>query len=1173
MQTIFAATAWMRGAQPRRRRCGLACLLALLMALVGMSVIAKAQVQNDGTVMGRVTDIQGRVVTDADITLVSPEQGRRLSLRSNSAGEYVFNSVPVGTYTLRVSAPNFATYVVERIDVHAAGSVAINPVLKPGAVQASVTVTARSNDIDTHSAVIGVVIDHTLIDNLPVDGNNVVTMAALLPGVTDVNAPTTYTSNIGGPTYNISGSRNNQNLMLLDGSIWNNLSNNTGLNFPAPQALQEVSVLMNGYKAEYGRNTGSIFNVITRSGSDATHGSVWEYAQNRVLNAADYISKANPALVQNQFGATLGGAIHKAKLFYFVEYQDLRMAATVVAQAQTLTLNQRGLENDGVTPYPCQTPAYGSSTCANFAEDQVTTWANPVYGKNASQEIQNLNAAYAQQTGGSPTATSPCVALLLTQPATLPYPEIPEVCWNPVTRALAALTPVPTLSIAGANPYAVSSQKEPRNDMQGLVRIDREFGRHSISARYYETAANDATANGVKNGQGVASYGVNNNTAALHFGNISDTWVLTGNLLNVMRVGYKRYDYQITPQDKRTLSSFGADFTQPGDSLPRITLNGRTGYVLGSSNNYDRTVDEGVQFDDMLSWSHGRHNFQTGLEYLRLQYLNRAHSTPYFSFSNDLNENDPAMLYVLGIPYGIMVYNGANQAAIQHDLYTYVQDDWRILPRLTLNLGLRWEIPFTWYQPDGEAATFIPGYQSKVFPESPANLAFVGDQGIKKSLVGTSFNNFAPRVGFADDLFGNGSTVVRGGFGIFYDAINAQMVGISAPYHFYGDYVGPVGGISIPLLDLNPVPPDYVRGQPVTFTSPYSITFPDKNFRTPYTMGVNFGVEQSFSSSSTIEANYVGRFSRHLALGYDLNPAIYDCSGAYFQINPAVYCTDAAQTQASYEARVKYHGFNYGGGGALDYMTEGFADYNSLQVIYIHREPKWLSVTASYTFSKSIDDSSSTGIGNSSDQPSISVHRAVSDFNSRQILNMGYFLHYSPMHRPIRLVRAIANGWGLSGMYSARTGHPFSVYTAADASLRDELSEYDDIVPEGYAPLNSHRSRQQKISEWFNTASFTSPSKGDYGDAPRNFLTGPAYISNNMALQRTFPLSRGGKTLNFRVDAFNVFNTPNLGQPVATQSGLTSKNDNYGVILSTLGGNGAVGTNGRRLQLSAVVKF
>ena len=189
--------------------------------------------------------------------------------------------------------------------------------LSNGDASTSVTVEASGTTVDTRSATIATVIDPTLVQDLPVDGGNIVALAALLPGVTGVNAPTTFTSDTGGPTYNVSGSRSNQNLFLLDGALWNNVYLNTGLNFPSPFMLNEVSVQLNNFKAQYGRNVGSVFNVLTKSGSNKIHGDVWDYFNNKALNAADYLSHRNPQLVSNQYGATMGGPLHRGQALFF----------------------------------------------------------------------------------------------------------------------------------------------------------------------------------------------------------------------------------------------------------------------------------------------------------------------------------------------------------------------------------------------------------------------------------------------------------------------------------------------------------------------------------------------------------------------------------------------------------------------------------------------------------------------------------------------------------------------------------------------------------------------------------------------------------------------------------------------------------------------------------------
>lgn len=1171
--------------------CRLGVLLLIGIGFCGgRSMLGQAQ--NTGTLSGNVVDSTGAVVPNAKVALKSKTNGQIVKGVSNGRGEYLFSDVRIGQYQLLVTSPGFGNLTVDNIAVDADQNVRIDAKLQPADVSTAVTVQAEGVTLDTRSATIGTLIDHTLVEGLPLDGNNVVSMAALLPGVVDVVAPTTFTSDTGGPTYSASGSRANQNLMLLDGMMWNNVFYNTGLNFPPSQSLQEISVLLSNYKAQYGRNAGSVFNVLTKSGSNSFHGQLWEYLQNHALDAADYISHQNPRLVQNQFGATLGGPILHGRVFFFGSYQDLRAAEQATAQDNLLTANERGLNADG-TPHACNPlGSFAGHTCASFAEDATAAYTTPVppvtsdptdshYLVNPlySQGVIASNAITTAYHQAGNTGASPCLPLLqsaLTAKGEyIPYSELPSECFNPVAQQVEQKYIPMSAPYSGSEalPSTTSIASQPRNDQDFFIRGDISHRNHAIDMRYYGQRADDMTSNSVNVGQGIAPYEVDHNTAALNFGSIGDTWILTPNLLNVFRAGYKRYLYNIDPTDPTTLSTLGANLNQPGTpSLPIFVVYNR--FTVGSANS-DRShiVNQTLELDDNLSWTRGNHNFQFGATWLRLQYDSSNDYPGYFYFAptyTDLSSAD----FLVGLIYSETVQNTTNLDAVSPNLYMYAQDDWRATSRLTVNYGLRYEIPYMWHQPHQQSATFIPGYQSKVFPSAPANLAYVGDTGINKTLVPTPYTDLAPRVGFAYDVKGNGATVIRAGFGIFFDAINANVVGVATPFHYQATYSLPQGGLSDPLQGYNPIPDNFDANNP-QFVPPYSIYYPDKNFTTPYTEAANVGFSQKVGSHGFYEIDYITKLGRHQQIPVDQNPAIYACSGPLYETNPSVYCPSsfaAGETDASYSARVRYPNFNYGGQGVVDLETEGTSNYSGLQVVGGMRGSKLLSFQASYTYSKSLDEQSNgqTTSAQLADVNNLAYNYGLSDFDARQVVNVGWVLKTPSLAGDPRLVRAVLQGWQYSGIFSARTGHPINIRVAGDAALTKESGQRASLIAGANPYLPSNRHRAQKVAEYFNVAAFTSPTIGTLGNIQRNFLEGPAFISTNMAVGRAFMLPRKG-TLQFRADAFNVFNTPNLSNPVGTFS--TSSGAQFGEVLSTAGTNGAVLTNGRRMQLSLVLTY
>ena len=1243
MESIrFLAHPRVSGAAGRSGRRGVRQFIWVLMFAGTLTLLASrsAIAQNTGSIFGTVQDETGAVIPGADVTAEDATHGSTRTAKTNGSGEFLLPSLPVGAYTLSASAPQFQTYVVTGITVDANANIKELVTLKTGSTKETVTVTDTSGStIDANSATLGTLIDNKLIEDLPIDGHNAVALSALLPGVVSVNAPTTFTGDTTGPTYSASGSRTTQNLMLFDGLMWNNLFYNTGINYPPPNSLQEVSVLLNNYKAQYGRNAGSVFNVITKAGTNQVHGAVWDYIQNQYFNAADYISQVNPKDNIDQWGFTVGGPIRKDKLFYFGAFQDLIGRLQNVGSVPPVGYAERGILPNGQAR-PCTTPGpFPGMYCASFAAEvnSATTglgkFINPLEvagtsgsGAQPTDTMNMMNSAYQQATGSS--AQNPCLALLQTaatyaaannygsippkvQATYMPNAEVPVQCLNPVMlNIMNAFAPVTANS---RNSEAATNSPNPEGDQNLLLRTDYNVNPHNtVDARYNLIESNAIAAPGINSSSaGISYYGLVNASIKSNFGNVGWIWNLSGNLLNEMRFGYKRFESVQFPRDNRTLNSFGGNFVETGiPTLPAFNFSNF--FALGStSQGYQDHINENVELNEQMSWVRGNHNIRGGFQFLRLQYLQRNDYPGSIAYSTTFTGVSIAD-GMLGLVNSITAENRLLQGGIQHDVFVFLQDDWRASQRLTVNYGLRYELPFQWFQPQGQAATFVPGLQSTVFPSAPGGLGFPGDKGVLPSLVPTDFNGFAPRLGFAYDVTGAGNLLVRGGFGVFFDAVNANVIGVGEPYHFIFNHLLPPGGASVPLATYGPnntvqVIPGAFDPKNPQFVAPYSIFFPDKNFRTPYVEAVNFGFQYHVPRGGTLEVNYVGKMARKLTVPLDLNPAIYDCSGGYFQANPSLYCTNATSNATSTAARVRYAPFNYGGQGIVDILSVGTSNYNALQEQYTQRGGRYLTMYESYTFSRSLDIQTNAQTTQNAvpDVFNLNSDYGRSDANAAHNLSLGWVLRFPQVGGGNAIFRSVLNNWVYSGSYKAVSGRPYSVTINNDTALDGESNQRAAIVAGMNPLLPNSRHRLDKVNQYFNIAAFTYPQIGTFSNVSRNAFTGPAYIMTDMTLGRDFPMERvrSGMRLNLRAEAYNVFNTPNLNNPYSqfscsstsisttTSPGttcVTATNGNtyggllpgtnppeyeFGRVLSTYGNNANTSTNGRKMQFAATVFF
>ena len=1052
----------------------------LAILIFGLLLAGSLAAQDTGSLYGSVTDPAGGLVPNARVTATSVERGNLRTASSNEKGEWVLTQMPIGTYNVEIRADGFRTFERRDVAISAEQNVKVDAALVLGSTSESVTVTAEAPLTDSRSATLGGTISEKEITDMPLDGRNVFDLMGLLPGISQINDPQTFTNDRSGPTFTTSGSRTAQNSMLFDGSQFNAVFRNSGLNYPPPEAVQEIRAVTSNYSAEYGRNSGTVMNVITRSGTNNLHGTLWEYNRDSAYNARSFFSKSVNKLVQNQFGASAGGPIIRNKLFVFGTYEGLRVRSTALTSTAKL-LNSK--ESQGI-----------------------------------------FSATIFDPTTGQPFPNN-----------TIPADRLDPVAVR-VNSLLQNSNPGSTV-----NGQLVANYFAPQNNDKGMVRADYYVGKHAIDARYNQLVANDNKSSG-----NVPGYEYMEEDASSKLMSVGDTLPLSPSLLNVVRVAYNRFTPSVTVLTPYSLASLGSTLPQFGPPTPsEINVTNRFD-VGNTSASPAQLVNETRDINESLTWIHGTHTFKAGVEYSRLFYLNRSYfqSQGGFTFSGIFTQGlvngktvagNSAADFLLGLAQTLNISSPVlEQSGVQNNVFAFVQDDWRVNRRLTLNLGLRYELPEPWIQPNNYWGSFAWGVQSQVYPNAPRSLVFPGDPGFPRGLIQTDRNNFGPRIGFALDAAGNGKTVVRGGFGVFYDAITANIIQNGTQPFRYSYTINAPYSLADPLRGLNPIPATVNLSNPVFTTNPPpQLTFPDPNMRTPYTMQFNLTVQRQVARDAVLEVAYVGKLGRKLLTDLSYNPAIY-APGA---------------TVANENSRVLYPGF-----GNLNIMgTFTDSEYNGLQVRGTKRYSRRFMIQGTYTYSKSLDQFSG-GTGASVTDTSVTPNPfdlrdqwGLSDFYAKHIASAAVIWDLPQLTRQSAFVRQSAGGWNFSLRYTARSGNPFDVQTGVDGALSGTPKQRPNVS--GNPILPAGRSTGDRLAQWFDPTVFSLPAPGTYGNVGRNALIGPGMSSTNVALMKNFPIAhREGMKLQFRAEAFSVFNTPIFKNPTNTMG------SQFGKITSTSGG-------------------
>jgi hypothetical protein len=1074
-----------------------------------------------GTLLGTVTDPSGAVLSGAKVTLVNEATGLARTLITDKNGEFTAPSMPTGTYTVTAEEQGFKVASVSNVEVGVDQHVRVDLKLEVGAQTETVNVEAARPLLQTNSSDLATTVTTQQIETLPLNGRNFVQLTRTVPGVLR-GIPGANIDGAGSlawrasASFSANGQRPRDNNYMLDGIDNNEDWLQTVVLFPSVEALDEFKLQTSTYSAEFGRSLGGVVNLQIKSGTNDIHGSGFEFLRNDAMDANNFFNnragRAKPKFSQNMFGGTAGGPVMKDRTFFFFDYQGQRT-------------------NQGQT-YLSTVPS----------------------AKMRNGDFSEINR-------------------VIYDPVThLPFPGnvIPQDRWDPAAKnILQQLYPAP--NVAGAtgsngqniNNYLINPTLERQDDQfdikvdHSLTESNRFFGRYSYEKTHRLLPAT------LPHGDAGATFGAGDGNIKAQGFAFNDTHIFGPTWLNEFRFGWSSIKFLNTSIDygqnlAQQVGIPGVNLNQVTSAMSQIVFQNNGARNLGANGNQPLITNQNdFQIFDNVTKTMGRHTLKAGgsLTLRSREILNADLIVGQFGFNNNLTSN------CAGITSGCTVAANTgfdvasfllgyasikDRRLFDSNTYTekrpeygaYFQDDFRATSRLTLNMGLRYDVFVPWVEKDNRQSNFDPSTGKFVVASDNATINGVN---VGRYLQTYSKGDVGPRLGFAYDVDGSGKTLIRGGYGIFWNFSPGGTSSSKAqnPPFLQATTLTTTFGTDLTLSTGFPPPPgvDPTRPPAGTTRSVFDI-----NFRDAYSHQFNVNLQRQLGSNYMIEVAYVGSRSRHMMIKTDQNQAppvlgvtSSDVNRPYINISPALRTLGTAS-------------------------SIGFLNYNGLLVKFTRRFANGFSVFNSYTYGKGMDLSSDNdGTVTLTNTYDTAYNRGVTDYDVTHTFTSNW-IYALPFAKD-----KLYGGWSVSGILYLRSGLPFTV-TQTQGVTSTGTGNRPNRIADGSLS-------NPTIDKWFDTSAFVAPTDttATYGNAGRNILRGPGQTNVDFSLIKTTHF--GHFENEFRVEAFNLFNHPQFANP--SGGALQLGNAAFGQITAMLSNSSCslCGTTERQIQLAVKLKF